>query len=339
MEPRISENTATNRRQEIDLTKELREVERPDIRPVNQDQDLAKELALLRRLTEKGKVEPFFEKMRFNGVVGKRLALAMLQCQGPNRASNASHIVSITRSINDGRWRLTHQGIAFDTAGKLRDGLHRVKAFLKSNTPVECWVYFGLDPEAFHNVDVDLLVRRAKHLISIAGLQHGSQCAATARLLAAAWNKGRDDESLMSLAVELDNDTKTGVDSAFMAAVKAGIRCKGKLPKTRPASMSAAYYMIAKNSQFADRLPLFWDKFVSGENINKTNPNVAAIYKLRTELTLGKHSKAENPGGGAGMEIGFKQAGAVILAWNAWVKRLHGRSLEWTGGTEFPGVE
>ena len=44
-----------------------------------------------------------------------------------------------------GEWELTHQGIAFDSAGALRDGQHRLLAVVASNRAVDMMVSWGVD--------------------------------------------------------------------------------------------------------------------------------------------------------------------------------------------------
>jgi hypothetical protein len=46
-----------------------------------------------------------------------------------------------------GRWRLTHQGIAFDTTGLLIDGQHRLWAIAEAKIPVRLRVFFNEPPE------------------------------------------------------------------------------------------------------------------------------------------------------------------------------------------------
>src|ERR1019366_7444668 len=48
---------------------------------------------------------------------------------------------------------LTHQGVAFDLAGRLIDGQHRLRAIMKSGTAVMVLVFDGCDPEAFGVID------------------------------------------------------------------------------------------------------------------------------------------------------------------------------------------
>lgn len=72
------------------------------------------------------------------------LAAAML---ATNRADNRNRRqTAYTRYADDircGRWRLTHQGIAFDRQGRLCDGQHRLFACVQAEKPFRSLVFFG----------------------------------------------------------------------------------------------------------------------------------------------------------------------------------------------------
>jgi hypothetical protein len=72
-----------------------------------------------------------------------------------NRNRNVSEQVvrRYARDMKAGHWRLTHQGIAFDPAGVLIDGQHRLWAIVESDTTVEMYVWFNIPPEALMAID------------------------------------------------------------------------------------------------------------------------------------------------------------------------------------------
>ena len=43
-----------------------------------------------------------------------------------NRKVSEKHVHRLARDMTDGKWRLTHVGIAFDPNGTLLDGQHRL---------------------------------------------------------------------------------------------------------------------------------------------------------------------------------------------------------------------
>lgn len=58
------------------------------------------------------------------------------------------------RDMANGEWNLTHQGIAFDTRGRLIDGQHRLAAVIKSQVDVKMMVVRDVPAGAFDHVDL-----------------------------------------------------------------------------------------------------------------------------------------------------------------------------------------
>src|ERR1035438_9398924 len=77
------------------------------------------------------------------------LATLWLQLNEQNRRPRASKIAAFSSDMSCGLWRITHQPIAFDTNGKLKDGQHRLMAIAQSgkgqtlvvarNVPLDCF--------------------------------------------------------------------------------------------------------------------------------------------------------------------------------------------------------
>lgn len=76
---------------------------------------------------------------------------------GQNTASNRKvskrTVEAYAREMKAGRWHTTHQGIAFNQAGELIDGQHRLNAILLAEVPIEMYVYTGLPVE--YNAPID----------------------------------------------------------------------------------------------------------------------------------------------------------------------------------------
>ena len=73
------------------------------------------------------------------------LAMTMLSCnRGDNRNLRERLAVKYGDDIRSRRWYLTHQGIAFDTRGKLCDGQHRLTACVDAEKPFPSLVWFGI---------------------------------------------------------------------------------------------------------------------------------------------------------------------------------------------------
>lgn len=70
-----------------------------------------------------------------------------------NRDVRHSHVSFLADEIRSGRWKVTHQGIAFSVTGRLLDGQHRLAAIVMSGKSVQMFVATGLEEEAFRAID------------------------------------------------------------------------------------------------------------------------------------------------------------------------------------------
>ena len=70
-----------------------------------------------------------------------------------NRAIRSRDVEKFIRDLRSGNFLLTHQGIAFDTDGHLRDGHHRLTAIALSGVSADMMVTSGMPKEAFSVID------------------------------------------------------------------------------------------------------------------------------------------------------------------------------------------
>lgn len=66
-------------------------------------------------------------------------------------------VAQYARDMRQGRWGLTHQGIAFSSTGHLVDGQHRLAAIIESGVSVDMLVTRGVAGEAFVGMDRGML--------------------------------------------------------------------------------------------------------------------------------------------------------------------------------------
>ena len=81
------------------------------------------------------------------------IAKTMLQTNTDNRSKRGWWVTGLAQMIKRGEWVTTHQGIAFDSDGRLIDGQHRLEAIIESNTPVDLLVVKGVSKEAYKVLD------------------------------------------------------------------------------------------------------------------------------------------------------------------------------------------
>lgn len=82
--------------------------------------------------------------------------LSKVDPQMKNRPINKRYVELYARDMTAGKWRITHQGIAFDKDGYLRDGQHRLNAIIKANVPVTMMVSRGLAENSYLGIDSGL---------------------------------------------------------------------------------------------------------------------------------------------------------------------------------------
>lgn len=75
-------------------------------------------------------------------------------------------VKTLAAAMQRGEWVLTHQGVAFDSEGRLIDGQHRLHAIIMANMPQDMLVVEGVDPAAFKVLDIGAK-RSTSDLLSI----------------------------------------------------------------------------------------------------------------------------------------------------------------------------
>ncbi len=73
--------------------------------------------------------------------VTPRRAAEYLERNTANRPLSKRTVREFAEAMRRGEWRVTHQGIAFDTEGALVDGQHRLAAIIEADLPVETTVF------------------------------------------------------------------------------------------------------------------------------------------------------------------------------------------------------
>lgn len=70
-----------------------------------------------------------------------------------NRNLSKKKVETYTHDMKEGRWTLTHQGIAFYSTGQLADGQHRLMAVVRSGKTVTMQVTTGLKIQSGADID------------------------------------------------------------------------------------------------------------------------------------------------------------------------------------------
>ena len=85
-----------------------------------------------------------------------------------NRNVCQKHVARLARDMAEGKWILTHAGIAFSSDGTLLDGQHRLWAVVEADVSVEMHVWFNVDPKSMMTIDCGK-IRSTADILNIAG--------------------------------------------------------------------------------------------------------------------------------------------------------------------------
>jgi len=97
-------------------------------------------------------LQPWPSLEGYRVLVTPEMAEAWLQSNNSNRHMRHRVVERYARQMREGRWRFTHQGIAF-SAKRLIDGQHRLAAIVASGSPQWLSVFVGQDDNVFGVLD------------------------------------------------------------------------------------------------------------------------------------------------------------------------------------------
>jgi len=112
--------------------------------------------------------------------VTPRKAAEYLERNTANRPLAARTVREFAEAMRRGEWRVTHQGIAFDTTGALVDGQHRLAAIIEADLPVEVTMFTEVPVGAFDVLDTGRR-RNAADVLAIEGERSAVMLAAMVR--------------------------------------------------------------------------------------------------------------------------------------------------------------
>lgn len=105
---------------------------------------------------------------------------------GTNRPISRMNVVRYAAEMIAGRWHLTHQGIAFDEDGWLKDGQHRLKAVIYAGNTnpdisIPMMVTYGVDEETFQFID-NGMKRKLADSLAVRGITNSIAVTSAAKL-------------------------------------------------------------------------------------------------------------------------------------------------------------
>lgn len=92
------------------------------------------------------------------------IAHEMLNTSPGNRRMRGWYVDLLAAAMKRGEWRVTSQGIGFDTLGQLRDAHHRLSACIKAGVAFDSVVVFGMRTDAYEVIDTGVVRTYADRL-------------------------------------------------------------------------------------------------------------------------------------------------------------------------------
>lgn len=215
-----------------------------------------------------------------------------------NRDVRDSHVAYLAQQIMDGKWQVTHQGIAFAASGRLIDGQHRLNAVVRAGILTPMQVTRGLPEEAFQVTDCGLKRAAADRIHLVNDQQQNiTICSAIAMYLRSIRRQGQ------AIPVsDLEDEFLAKPDSWMWV----GSEFVGRHHKMRRAPVLAAFavYHFVK----AEKCLAFVEGYLSGSDLTSDSP----ILRLRNNA-MGME--------GGGAELTYWRAVACMRA------HLHGERI------------
>lgn len=217
-----------------------------------------------------------------------------------------------------GNWKLTHQGIGFDTNGHLEDGQHRLLAIIQASEKgawngsnhippnpkisVQFNVTWGLDPDAFKVIDSGY-TRTASQILGMAGHTNTPYLASSARLLYMYDNHKLNEWGRITVP---SDSLIAYVDKYNMQECLDRVRILGTLGFV-VSSVTAAYCICLRAMPDGPH-DSFIDKLFTGANMGVDDP----IQALRNGVIKTRQNKSQ----GRRRNLQVVHMAWYIKAWN-----------------------
>ena len=211
-----------------------------------------------------------------------------------NRRLKPAKIAAFARDMENGKWRITHQAIAFDWNGELVDGQNRLSAIIKSKTTIEMWVYRGLNPDDFTVLDSGT-ARGAHDFLHRHGFANSTAVAAAARLTIRYWSRlarlhgeglpGYPSNSKMAGASHSEIEQFCLANSAAVEeAASLAKRVHREFRHLRIASVAALYLICHEIDPYlCERVVDFVSRVASGADLTAASPELC--FRKYLEVT------------------------------------------------------
>lgn len=215
--------------------------------------------------------------------VTPEMAKAWLEKNQSNRPIRTRVVDALVRDIQNGNFRLTHQGIAFDEDGNLLDGQHRLTAVALSGVPTMMTVTHGLRAEDMQFIDIGIK-RTFADTVTISGEGDDYPAMRNNGMILAVRN-------LIQLGYKTSIiPTNSEIKKVFFALAPY-IRVAYKCMSSRgggPGPATAAVIAALINQEPEEDVYDFCTVFVKGDSSKCTDKNFSAAFVWQKQLMEAK---------------------------------------------------
>lgn len=234
-----------------------------------------------------------------------------------NRKLTRSQVDRWKRTIEAGRWKLTHEGIAISDTMKLLDGQHRLTAVSEGETAVEFMVFVGVDEETFKVIGQGK-VRTAADALSTVGKGDTFKLSAAARLIYLYQSPDRQNWRRTPVTNDETVELVQAEGEKIAESMSFGNRLMKAVPVIHSAATAAHYLISQKHGEGNPHVEKFFDGLMNHRRLDEMDPRVKLDYFLNNARAQKKRL--------ANMD----QLALIILAWNLVANGREVHYIRWT---------
>ena len=228
--------------------------------------------------------KPEFKVMQMTPEKAKNILISKYR---NNRNLKANNLKKLVTAIENGEWKITNNGLAFDEQGNLIDRQHRLAAIVQTGKTLPILVCSKMDPRIFDCVDTGA-ARTAGDGIDILGSSHGKYIAAAIKCyhLYNHWPKRAWSSTVTPSSaqiVKIYEEKKEVIEALYAVIAK-----KHKNYKCFPISVGLTFTMICLDAGWSDlQMWEFWDAVTLGANLQPDS----AVLSFRNQITNVEYRK------------------------------------------------
>lgn len=234
-----------------------------------------------------------------------------------NRNLTRPQVEKWKRTIEAGRWKLTHEGVAISNTLKLLDGQHRLTAVAEGETAVEFIVFVGVDEDTFKVIGQGK-TRTAADALSTVGKGDVFKLSSAARLIYLYLSPDRQNWRRTPVTNDETVELVQAEGDAITASMTFGNKLMRQVPIIHSAATAAHYLITRKHGPGNPHVEKFFDGLMNHRRLDEMDPRVKLDYYLNNVRAQKKRLS------------NMDQLALIILAWNLVANGREVQNIRWT---------